>query len=214
MRGYKNEQVHTNLCCMKATQRCVPFSRCYQIKSSRVNYTRQDQITGKIIKFEQKFPQHRLPKTYVTLAYISYENITCRLIEHSAVFPNHHLTSLSSAFPRYLITKNKFSCMYFNHSFCFLPSKVSSPQISIQCFLCKFTTSSLFLKVIQYLLTPSSSSSCHKCLFELDVRGSVHHSIIHKEKSNKMQQCIKILLFHTYMKLSMFRTANRPSSGA
>ena len=26
----------------------------------------------------------------------------------------------------------------------------------------------------------------------LDVRGSVHHSTIHKEKSNKMQQGIKI----------------------
>ena len=35
----------------------------------------------------------------------------------------------------------------------------------------------------------------------LDVRGSVRHSTIHKEKSNKMQQCIKILLFHIYMKL-------------
>jgi len=29
----------------------------------------------------------------------------------------------------------------------------------------------------------------------LDVRGSVHHSTIHKETSNKMQQYIKILLF-------------------
>ena len=29
--------------------------------------------------------------------------------------------------------------------------------------------------------------------------------IIHKEKSNKMQRCIKILLFHIYMKLNMFR---------
>jgi len=38
-----------------------------------------------------------------------------------------------------------------------------------------------------------------------DVRGSVHHSTIHKEKSNKMQQCIKILFFHIYMKLNMFR---------
>jgi hypothetical protein len=39
----------------------------------------------------------------------------------------------------------------------------------------------------------------------LDIRGSVHRSTIHKEKSNKMQQCIKILLFHIYMKLNMFR---------
>jgi len=42
-------------------------------------------------------------------------------------------------------------------------------------------------------------------VYKLDVRGSVHHGIIHKEKSNKMQQCIKILLFHTYMKLNTFR---------
>jgi hypothetical protein len=33
----------------------------------------------------------------------------------------------------------------------------------------------------------------------LDVRGSMHHSIIHKEKSNKMQQCIKSLLFYIYI---------------
>ena len=49
---------------------------------------------------------------------------------------------------------------------------------------------------------------------QFDVRGSVHHSTIHKEKSNKMQQCIKILLFHIYMKLNMLRATHRPSSGA
>jgi len=49
---------------------------------------------------------------------------------------------------------------------------------------------------------------------KLDVRGSVHHSKIHEEKSNQMQQCIKILLFHVSMKLNMFRTTQRPSSGA
>jgi hypothetical protein len=48
---------------------------------------------------------------------------------------------------------------------------------------------------------------------KLDVRGSVHHNTIHKEKFNKMQQCIKIL-FHIYMKLNMFRATHRPSSGA
>jgi hypothetical protein len=39
-------------------------------------------------------------------------------------------------------------------------------------------------------------------------------SFIHKEKPNKMQQCIKILLFHIYTKLNMFRATHRPSSGA
>jgi hypothetical protein len=48
----------------------------------------------------------------------------------------------------------------------------------------------------------------------VDVCGSVHHTTIHKEKSNKMQQCIKIVLFHIYMKLNMFRATHRPSSGA
>jgi len=44
---------------------------------------------------------------------------------------------------------------------------------------------------------------------KLDVRRSVHHSIIHIKKSNKMQQCIKIL-FQIYMKLNMFRATHRP----
>jgi hypothetical protein len=51
-------------------------------------------------------------------------------------------------------------------------------------------------------------------LYQLDVCGSVLHSTIHKEKSDKMQQCIKILLFHIYMKLNMFWVTHCPSSGA
>jgi hypothetical protein len=35
-----------------------------------------------------------------------------------------------------------------------------------------------------------------------------------KEKSNQMQQCIRIFLFHTYMKLNVFRATHRLSSGA
>jgi len=54
----------------------------------------------------------------------------------------------------------------------------------------------------------------YKLQLLLDVRGSVHHSTSHKKKSNKMQQCIKSLLFHIYMKLNMFRATQRPSSGA
>ena len=37
---------------------------------------------------------------------------------------------------------------------------------------------------------------------------------IHKEESNKMQKYIKILLFYIHIKLNMFRTPHRPSSGA
>jgi len=49
---------------------------------------------------------------------------------------------------------------------------------------------------------------------QFDIRGSAHHSTIHKEKSNKMQQRIKILLFHIYMKLNIFRATHCPSSTA
>jgi len=56
--------------------------------------------------------------------------------------------------------------------------------------------------------------TCSGLYIGFDIRGSLHHSTIHKAKSNKMQQCIKILLFHIYMKLSMFRVMHHPSSGA
>jgi hypothetical protein len=46
---------------------------------------------------------------------------------------------------------------------------------------------------------------CIDLIHGLDICGLVHRSNIHKEKSNKMQHCIKILLFHIYMKLNMFR---------
>jgi len=39
-------------------------------------------------------------------------------------------------------------------------------------------------------------------------------NILHKEKSNKMQQRIKILLIRIYMKLNMFRATHCPASGA
>jgi len=52
--------------------------------------------------------------------------------------------------------------------------------------------------------------------------GMKYNNFVNKEmlyqfiqkKSNKTQQCIKILLFHIYMKLNMFRATRRPSSGA
>jgi len=48
----------------------------------------------------------------------------------------------------------------------------------------------------------------------LHERASTLRFTIYKEKSNKMKQYIKILLFHIYMKLNMFRATHRPSSGA
>jgi len=38
--------------------------------------------------------------------------------------------------------------------------------------------------------------------------------IIHTEKSNKIQQYVKNVLFLFYMKLNMFRATHRPLSGA
>jgi hypothetical protein len=66
---------------------------------------------------------------------------------------------------------------------------------------------------MQFFLLNTTKHNC-KGINRLDVRGSVHHGTIHKEKSNKMHQGIKIVLFHIYMKLNMFWATHRPSSGA
>jgi len=52
--------------------------------------------------------------------------------------------------------------------------------------------------------------------FQYSICTTLIHSLyaVHKEKSNKMQQYIKILLFHIYMKLNIFRATHCPSSGA
>jgi len=47
---------------------------------------------------------------------------------------------------------------------------------------------------------------------KLAVRKKTSYLFINKSK--KMQQLIKMLLFHIYMKLNMFRATHRPSSGA
>ena len=67
---------------------------------------------------------------------------------------------------RFLMTNMITSVFSTIHSFCGLSyersttaSKASLPQSVIQCFLFQFPVSSLFLKVIQQLLTSSSSSS-------------------------------------------------------
>jgi hypothetical protein len=49
-----------------------------------------------------------------------------------------------------------------------------------------------------------------KVLCKLDVRGSVHHSTIHKEKSNKMQQCIKIFII-PYLYEAQHASGDTPS---
>jgi hypothetical protein len=62
----------------------------------------------------------------------------------------------------------------------------------------------------------AKSNKCfksHKYLTKvdiLDVHGSVHHSTIHEEKSNKTQQCIKFVLFPIYIKLNTYCAWQRP----
>ena len=71
-------------------------------------------------------------------------------------------------------TKYAFSSQLFFYGFAFIrsfrslsydrsinSSTASSPQGAIQCFLFQFPGFSRFLNIIQYLLTSSSSSSCH-----------------------------------------------------
>ena len=59
--------------------------------------------------------------------------------------------------PAFLV--NSFSSPSYDSSIG--SSKASSPQGAILCFLFQFPAASRLLKVIQYLLTSSSSSSCH-----------------------------------------------------
>jgi hypothetical protein len=51
------------------------------------------------------------------------------------------------------------------------------------------------------------------CWSRLDVRGSVHHSIIHIENPTRWNSSSKFL-FRIYMKLNMFRATHGPSLGA
>jgi hypothetical protein len=48
-------------------------------------------------------------------------------------------------------------------------------------------------------------------VYKLDVRGSVHHSIIRKEKIQQHATLYQNLLFHICMKLKI-RVTHRPSS--
>jgi hypothetical protein len=51
-------------------------------------------------------------------------------------------------------------------------------------------------------------------IYKLDVHGSVHHSINYLEITNKMQPCIRILLFQCFLLLSIFWATHCSSSGA
>jgi len=51
-------------------------------------------------------------------------------------------------------------------------------------------------------------------MFYLDVRGFVHHSTIHAEIVNKMQQCIKIYYSTFLWSSTCFGRHTPPSSGA
>jgi hypothetical protein len=46
------------------------------------------------------------------------------------------------------------------------------------------------------------------------VHGFVHHNVNYLEITNKMRQCIRILLFQRFLLLNMFRETHRSSSGA
>ena len=47
-----------------------------------------------------------------------------------------------------------------------------------------------------------------------NVRGSVHHSINHREITNKIKPCTRIYYSSVYQLLNMFRATHRSSSGS
>jgi len=58
------------------------------------------------------------------------------------------------------------------------------------------------------------NQSRNYCDTVFDVRGSMHHSTIHKKNPTRCNNISEFLLFHIYMKLNVFRATHRPSSGA
>jgi len=64
---------------------------------------------------------------------------------------------------------------------------------------------------IKFLENPSSGSPVIPCGRK---DGQTNMTMLIHNKSNKMQQCIKFVLVHIYIKLNMFRATHRPSSGA
>jgi len=49
----------------------------------------------------------------------------------------------------------------------------------------------------------------YKNVYTVDVRESVHHTTIHKEKSNKIQQCIKLFII-PYLYEAHYVSGNTP----
>jgi hypothetical protein len=66
--------------------------------------------------------------------------------------------------------------------------------------------------VVVAQLSQNGVNFCEPSAFKKQRIAEVRNYNSHK-KSNKMQQCIKIL-FHIYMKFNMFRATHRPSSRA
>ena len=71
----------------------------------------------------------------------------------------------------------------------------------------------MYKRMVPYQMTwyahKKYNSDCHP-----EVQSMNCILAIHKEKSDLMQRCIKISLFHINMKLNMFQVTHNPPSGA
>jgi len=78
--------------------------------------------------------------------------------------------------------------LYANFLFCPAQFKADAPSMK--------PTKCLQTRLTLALPYSERDKQCSQCKLQthIDVRGSVHHSTIHKEKSNKMQQYVKILI--------------------
>ena len=94
-----------------------------------------------------------------------------------------------------------------------LPVHVQIPHY-VQCMHMILVNSKLFYTLHETIYwLHLNSLRPHKGICHKKVTHSIR-SLCHKEKSNKIQKYIKILLFHIYMKVNMFRATHHPSSGA
>jgi hypothetical protein len=122
--------------------------------------------------------------------HIRGEELDCHLFLTSALYSGEwSLHTLAAFWPGCLY--NKLSGPW-SQSGCFWAAKSLTPAgIRTTEFL---VHSPITTATILFFIQPNVFTYQRSWLVKLDVRGSLHYSTTHKEKSNKMQQCIKIFI--------------------
>jgi hypothetical protein len=185
---YSNPQLHQ-------VSGCRPDKRLTQILEPFFK-TRFDHSAG--FPSDSSLATHYFshPVTFVSLAIYPSANPPTRLLTYP---PNHPPILLRNLLSAYIFICSSYAL--------FLPSFLVSFHVQTHTHTSthfpSIHTSHTYCDLLHYICDHRYSQSSivpfHLSLFT----SLTNRKFIHKEKSNKMQQCIKILVFHIYMKLLM-----------